>query len=70
VIKAEQDLPGTEGGTGGEGWGEGHGGEMTQTMYTHVNKRIIKKKEKKKKRTWVFWGILHIFYCCAGGSTL
>jgi hypothetical protein len=31
VIRAEQDLPGTEG--GGE-----QGGEMTQTMYVHVNK--------------------------------
>jgi hypothetical protein len=42
VIKAELDLPGTEGGRGkrmGEG---GRGGEMTQTMYAHVNKRIIK----------------------------
>jgi hypothetical protein len=22
----------------GRGWGEGQGGEMTQTMYAHVNK--------------------------------
>jgi hypothetical protein len=35
VIKAEEDLPGTE---RGEGWGRGEGGEMTQTMYAHVNK--------------------------------
>jgi hypothetical protein len=35
VIKAEQDLPGTEG--DGEGGGGGRG-EMTQTMYAHVNK--------------------------------
>jgi hypothetical protein len=44
VIRAEQDLPGTEGGGGkrsgrgredGGGW---QGGEMTQTMYAHVNK--------------------------------
>jgi hypothetical protein len=40
VIKAEQDLPGTEGGRGQEGRGGRQGGEMTQTMYAHVNKRI------------------------------
>jgi hypothetical protein len=34
-IGAEQGLPGSEGG-GGRGLGDG--GEMTQTMYTHVNK--------------------------------
>jgi hypothetical protein len=37
-IRAEQVLPGQE----GEGWEEGGGGrqegEMTQTMYAHVNK--------------------------------
>jgi hypothetical protein len=33
-IRAEQVLPGS----GGRGWGKGTGGEMTQTMYTHVNK--------------------------------
>jgi hypothetical protein len=39
VIKAEQDLPGTEGGCGREKLGEGdRGGEMTQTIYAHVNK--------------------------------
>jgi hypothetical protein len=41
VIKIEQDLPGTEGGERGGGrttWGAGKGGEMTQTMYTHVTK--------------------------------
>jgi hypothetical protein len=38
VIKAEQDLPGSEGGRREEG-GEGEkGGEMTQTMYAHMNK--------------------------------
>jgi hypothetical protein len=52
VIKAEHDLPGTEEGMGkrmGEG---GAGGKVTQTMYAHVNKRILKKKGniKKKKR--------------------
>jgi hypothetical protein len=38
-IKAEQDLPRTEGGRG-KGWGWVQEGEMTQTMYAHVNKRI------------------------------
>jgi hypothetical protein len=28
----------------GEGWGRGHRGEMTQTMYAHVNKLIIIKE--------------------------
>jgi hypothetical protein len=37
VARAEQDLPGTEGGRG-EKWGRGQGGEMTQTIYAHVNK--------------------------------
>jgi hypothetical protein len=38
VIKAEQDLPGIEeeAGRGSEGV------EMTQTMYSHVNKRLKK----------------------------
>jgi hypothetical protein len=45
VIKAEQDLPGTEGEKGGEDEGGGQGVEMTQTMSAHVNKRIIRKKE-------------------------
>jgi hypothetical protein len=38
VIKAEQDLPGTEG-------GGGQRGEMIQTMYAHVIK-LIKKNLK------------------------
>jgi hypothetical protein len=38
VIRAEQDLPGTEGGKGRGDGGGGEGGEMTQTMYVHVNK--------------------------------
>jgi hypothetical protein len=37
-IRTEQDLPGSE----GAGWEESErgvqGGEMTQTMYAHVNK--------------------------------
>jgi hypothetical protein len=38
VIKAEQDLPETKGGREEMvGYG-GQGGEMTQTMYAHVNK--------------------------------
>jgi hypothetical protein len=49
VIKAELDLPGTEGGKGGEGEGGGQGGEMAQTMYAHVNKRIKKSLQKEKK---------------------
>jgi hypothetical protein len=36
VIRAEQDLPGTEWGSG-EKVGRGQGGEMTQTMCAHVN---------------------------------
>jgi hypothetical protein len=32
---------------GEEGRGGWQGGEMTQTMYTHVNKRIIKEKKRK-----------------------
>jgi hypothetical protein len=42
VIRAEWDLPETEGegkgGGGGEDGGGGQGGEMTQTMDAHVNK--------------------------------
>jgi hypothetical protein len=38
VIKAEQDLPGTEEGEGNRGWWRGQGGEKTQTMYVYVNK--------------------------------
>jgi hypothetical protein len=38
VIRAKKDLPGTEGGRRGESEGGGQGGEMTQTMYAHVNK--------------------------------
>jgi hypothetical protein len=32
---------------GGEGGSWGKGGEMTQTLYAHMNKRNKKKKEKK-----------------------
>jgi hypothetical protein len=42
MIKSEQDLPETE---EGEGGGAGQGGEMTQKMYAHVNKRVKKKKK-------------------------
>jgi hypothetical protein len=38
VIKAEQDLPGTEEGREKEGRGWRQRGEMTQTVYAHVNK--------------------------------
>jgi hypothetical protein len=37
-IRAEQVLPGSEKGRGREGGGGGQGGEMTEAMYTHVNK--------------------------------
>jgi hypothetical protein len=40
VIRAEQDLPGTEWGERGEGGGSGQSGEMTQTIYARVNKLI------------------------------
>jgi hypothetical protein len=43
VIKAEQDLPVTEG-RREEKVGKEEGEEMTQTMYAHVNKGIIIKK--------------------------
>jgi hypothetical protein len=51
VIKAEQDLPGTEGGRRerveeGVRWGE-----MTQTIYAHVNIRIKKCNYVKRKDT-------------------
>jgi hypothetical protein len=36
-IRAEQVLPGSEGAWGGEREGGGHGGEMAQSMYAHVN---------------------------------
>jgi hypothetical protein len=37
-IRAEEVLPGSEEGKGGEGERGGYGGEITQTMYAHVNK--------------------------------
>jgi hypothetical protein len=42
VIRAERDLPGTEG-EWGKGRRGGQNGEMTQTMYAHVNKRTKNK---------------------------
>jgi hypothetical protein len=36
VIRAEQDLPGTEGRKWGEGGGEGQGGEMTPKQCMHI----------------------------------
>jgi hypothetical protein len=41
-IRAEQVLPGREGGGRKRVRGAGQGGEMTQTMYAHVNKLITK----------------------------
>jgi hypothetical protein len=37
-VRVEQVLPGSEGGRGREDGEGGQGGEMTQTMYAHVNK--------------------------------
>jgi hypothetical protein len=37
-IRAEQVLPRSEGSCGGEGREGEQGEEMTQTMYTHVDK--------------------------------
>jgi hypothetical protein len=37
-IRAEQVLLGSAGSCRGKGGGQGQGGEMTQTMYKHVNK--------------------------------
>jgi hypothetical protein len=37
-IRAEEVLLGNKGGREGESWGGGQEVEMTQTMYTHVNK--------------------------------
>jgi hypothetical protein len=48
-IRAEQDLPGSEGGGGEKGRGGAQGGEMTQTMYAHVNNEF-KKKEKRRMK--------------------
>jgi hypothetical protein len=36
--KAEHVLPGSDGGLGGDR--EGQEGEMTQTMYAHMNKKM------------------------------
>jgi hypothetical protein len=36
-IRAKQFLPGSEG-LAGRGRGRGIGGEMTQTLYAHINK--------------------------------
>jgi hypothetical protein len=52
-MRAKQFLPGSKG-VGGRGrrWGMGKGGgwwkggEMTQTLYAHINKRYTFKKRK------------------------
>jgi hypothetical protein len=47
-IRAKSFLPGSKGvgeereGAGGEREGLGEGGEMAQTLYAHINKRINK----------------------------
>jgi hypothetical protein len=46
--RAEQVLPGREGGEG-EREGAGAGGEMSQTMYAHRNIRIKKNKKQQKQ---------------------
>jgi 3-oxoacyl-ACP reductase-like protein len=38
-IRAKQVLPGSNG-VGGEDGGRGQHGEMTQTLYAHVNKWV------------------------------
>jgi hypothetical protein len=46
-IRAKQFLPrseGVEGQTEGEEGNGGEGGEMTQSLYAHMNKRYILKK--------------------------
>jgi hypothetical protein len=42
-VSVEYNLPGTEGGRG-ERVGGKQGGEMTQIMYVHVNKKSNEKK--------------------------
>jgi hypothetical protein len=42
---------GGEGGAGGEGRDWGKVGEMTQTLYTHMNKIKIEKKKKENNIT-------------------
>jgi hypothetical protein len=54
-IRAEQVLPGSERGWMGEGEGGGQGGEMTQTMYAHVNNCIIIIKKKNYLETLPSW---------------
>jgi hypothetical protein len=48
-IRAEKDLPGIDGGGGEKGEGGGQCGEMTQTMYAHVNNEIKEQQQKKRK---------------------
>jgi hypothetical protein len=51
-IRAEQVLPGR--GEGRDGGEKGQRGEMTKTMYAHVNKCIIKNKNKKSLLRMLF----------------
>jgi hypothetical protein len=46
-LRAEQVLPGSKWGWAGEGGGR-QGGEMTQTMYAHMNKEGKKSKIEAK----------------------
>jgi hypothetical protein len=52
-VGAKQFLPGNEGlggegGDGGKGEGGGKGGEMAQTLYAHMNKKLKKIKNNIK----------------------
>jgi hypothetical protein len=40
---------------GGEGWGWGKEGEMTQTLYAHMNKRNLKKEKIFKCGIFIQW---------------
>jgi hypothetical protein len=61
VIKAEHDLPGTEGGKG-ERVGEGQGGEMIQIMYAdkkNNNKKILKKNSQALWCARIYTNLIH-----------
>jgi hypothetical protein len=44
-------VPGSEGEKGSDSEGGGQGGEMTQTMYAHMNKWIILKERAFEKES-------------------
>jgi hypothetical protein len=45
------------GGSKGGGWGVGEGGEMTQTLYAHMNKKK-KKKNPSMIEAFLIWPFL------------